>query len=182
MRLISSTLCAVEASERRARRRPVRTSRNLHEASALLIAASARLARAGRELGAMNQCLAGEPESAGDARRFLVETTEHWAYLTAWLGEVADDLFTFQEDVLNGLETGTLVPEPPPGPRRPRIVLAPRPAPVRAFLTARRRPRAADRIAAILARRRRTPRPAAVRVPRRSHTGRAPPLFSTCLL
>ena len=169
------------ASERCVQRRPVQTSRQLHDASGLLVDASARLMRVARELSAVNQCLRREPERAEDAPLYLVEATAHWACLTQWLEEVADQVFTFHEDVLLGLETGTLVPEPPPV-RRPRIILAPRPAPVRAFLAARRQPRAADRIAFILSRRRRTPRPAAVRVPRRSHTGRAPPLVSTCSL
>lgn len=181
MRLIASTLHAVTDSERCVRRRPIKASRQLQDASGRLMVASARLQRAARQLGAMNQCIRREPESAQDAPLFLVEATEYCAYLNEWLGEVADKVLTFHEDVLNGLETGTLVPEPPPG-RRPRIILAPRPAPVRAFLAARRQPRAADRIAAILSRRRRTPRPAAVRVPRRNPTGRAPPVFSTCLL
>jgi hypothetical protein len=177
-RLIARTLREVSASERRVERRPVGTSRKLQAASGRLVDASARLARAARELARTNEWIARDPENSASAPRLLVETTASWVEVAAWLGEVADDVFAFHRDVLEGLETGALVPERPAG-RRPRIVLAPRPAPVRAFLRLRQ-PRVADRIAAILLRRRRTRRPAAVTVPRVTDQGRAPPLPPVC--
>lgn len=183
--MIISTLYAVRASKRCVEQEPIRTSRRLHAASALLIDASARLVRAAQALGETNQCIGRHPddEDAAYVPQMLVETTESWAFLAEWITEVSDNVFAFQSDVLHGLATGTLVAEPEGDKkeRRPRIILAPRPVPVRAFLAARQ-PRVADRIASILSRRRRTPRPAAVTVPRRSHTGRAPPLSSICLL
>lgn len=175
LRLICSTLPTVAASKRCAHRRPIRASRNLDQASARLVDASARLQRAARALAKTNECAAREPERAGDVPALVVQTTENWLYVSRWLAQVADDVFAFHEDVLLGLETGQLVPERPAD-RRPRIVLAPRPVPIRAFLLLRQ-PRVADRIACILRRRRRIPRPASIRVPRRTLLGRAPPLF-----
>lgn len=184
-RLVISTLYAVRASKQCVEQQPIRTSRRLQSASALLIDASARLVRAAEALRETNQCIGRHPddEDAADVPQMVVETTESWAFLAEWINEVSDNVFAFQSDVLHGLATGTLVAEPEDDKkeRRPRIILAPRPVPVRAFLAARQ-PRVADRIASLLSRRRRTPRPAAVTVPRRSHTGRAPPLSSTCLL
>jgi hypothetical protein len=179
-RLIGTTLLEVSASERHVHRRPVRTSKNLLEASDRLVQASARLYRAARDLARTNECIARDPENAADLPERLLETTESWVYVAEWLGEVAGDVFTFHQDVLDGLKDGTLVPERPAD-RRPRIVLAPRPVPVRAFLLLRQ-PRVIDRIASILRRRRRTPRPSAVHVPPDTHQGRAPPLSSICLL
>jgi hypothetical protein len=135
---------------------------------------------AARELAEVNACIAREPENAGEVPELLVEAAERWAFMAEWLSESVDRVFTIQEEVLDGLETGTLVPERPAD-RRPRIVLAPRPVPIRAFLLLRQL-RVADRITPVLNRRRRTPRPAAVRVPRPNVLGRAPPLFSVCLL
>jgi hypothetical protein len=172
VRLLGSTARTFARSERCAHRRPVRAWRTLHEATALLRDASARLIRAGQELEVMKESLR---EPGGDALLpMLDETSARWRELMVCLNETAADVFTLREDVLVGLRTGTLVPEQP-APRRPRIALAPRPAPIRAFLL-RRQPRVVDRIAPILRRRRRTPRPASVRVPRRSLLGRAPPL------
>jgi hypothetical protein len=179
-RLIRTSLLTASASRRRARRRPVRASRELHEASALLIRACSRLERAARELAEANACIADEPENSGDAPEIVLVATERWLLMAAWLGESAGRVFSIQHDVLAGLATGALVPERTVE-RRPRIILAPRPVPIRAFLLLRK-PRLVDRIAPLLHRRRRTPRPAGLRVPRRSIRGRAPPLFSVCLL
>jgi hypothetical protein len=178
IRLLDSTLRAVERSERCAQRRPVETSRNLHGASGRLLDALERLNRAAREIAETNACMAREPERAADAPLLVAYAASRWVDVAACLAALADDVFTLHEDVLSGLETGALIPELPGG-RRPRIVLAPRPQPIRAFLL-RRQPRVIDRIASILRRRRRTPRPVSLRVPRRSVLGRAPPLSSIC--
>lgn len=180
VRLIDATLRKMTASERCAHRGPIRASRNLDEASALLVLAFARLSRAVREIVEANECIAREPERATAVPALLLQLTQRYVDTLQWLSEVADDVFTLHEHVLDGLETGELVPERPAA-RRPRIVLAPRPAPFRAFLL-RRKPRVRERIAAFLRRRGRTPRPRAVRAPRRSELGRAPPLFSVCPL
>ncbi len=180
LRLITSSLLTAAASGRRAHRRPIRASVELHEASGRLARASSRLMRAALELAKVNACIAREPEKTGDVPELLVAATERWVFMAGWLSESAGEVFTLQQDVLDGLRTGALEPERPADPR-PRIVLAPRPVPIRAFLLLRQ-PRVVDRIAPLLRRRRRTPRPATLRVPRRSVLGRAPPLFSVCLL
>lgn len=168
------------ASSLRAHQQPIRTAVELHEASGRLARASSRLMRAARELAEVNACIAREPEKAGAVPELLVAATERWVGLAQLLSEGAGAVFSLQRDVLDDLRTGAVVPERPAAPR-PRIVLAPRPVPIRAFLLLRQ-PRVVDRIAPLLRRRRRTPRPATVRVPRRSVLGRAPPLFSLCLL
>jgi len=177
--LISTTLLAAGACQRRARRRPISASRELHVATELLARASSRLKSAARDLAEVNACVAREPEKASDVPELLIQATARWVYMAEWLSESSDQVFNIQREMLEGLATGALVPERSELPR-PRIVLAPRPAPIRAFLL-RRQPRVADRIAPLLHRRRRTPRPASVRVPRRSILGRAPPL-SLCLV
>lgn len=178
--LICRTLLTAGASSRRAHRRPIQSSRELAEASGLLIQASTRLNWAWRELAEASACAAREPGNAGEVTELLLAATERCVYMAGWLQESAEKVVTLQEDVLEGLRTGNLVPERPAD-HRPRIVLvAPRPAPIRAFLRLRQ-PRAVDRVAPLLQRRRRTPRPAALRVPRRSVLGRAPPSVS-CLL
>jgi Tfp pilus assembly protein PilX len=177
IRLIGATERTVARSERCAHRLPVRTSRTLQEASARLRDAQARLVRAAQELAAANECLVREPDETELVPELLVHNAQRCLEITVWLQETADGLFSLHEDVLLGLETGTLVPEPeqPAERRRPRIILAPRPASMRAFLLLRQ-PRVVDRIAPILRRRRRTPRPAALQVPQPSLLGRAPPL------
>lgn len=180
IKLIGSTLRTIATSERRRYRRPVGTSRSLREASGRLWDAATRLLRASSELAETNQCIAREPEHAALVPELVDHANERWDEIAAWLYDVIGEVNTLQDDVLRGLETGTLVAEKP-AVRRPRIILAPRPAPIRAFVL-RRQPRVVDRIAPILRRRRRTPRPAAVRVPRRSIRGRAPPLSSVCSL
>jgi hypothetical protein len=179
LRLIGSTLHTVAATKRTARRRPVGASRSLQDASGLLVTASVRLMRAAQSLTEMTERARLEPETAEAVPEILVEATERWVFVSSWLAETANEVFALHHSVLDGLETGALVPERPAD-RRPRIVLAPRPVPIRAFLRLRQ-PRVHDRIAPLLLMRRRTPRPAALRVPRRSVLGRAPPLFSVCL-
>jgi hypothetical protein len=175
VRLIGSTLRTVARSERCAHRRPVRTSRTLQEASARLLDAHARLARAARELAISHESLTPEEKEEALVPELLVHNAERCVELTAWLEETADGLFSLHENVLHGLQRGTLVPERP-AERRRRIFLAPRHVFVRAFLL-RRQARVVDRIAPILRRRRRTPRPASIRVPQRNLLGRAPPCF-----
>jgi len=138
-----------------------------------VIDAPVQVERAAREIGATNRCVCPDPEEAAEIPEIVAEVTGCWLYLVQWIDELAKGVVTVHNDVLHGLVTGTLVPEPGgfdrPRQRRPRIILAPRPIYIRAFLAARQ-PRATDRIGSILSRRRRTPRPAAVSVPRRSHT------------
>ena len=153
---------------------------NLTRASLRLRDATARLERAALALAATTDCLAREAAVPAAVPPMLFEAAERWVGIAKWLTEVSDGVFTLHEDVLHALKTGQVLPEPSAF-GRPRIRVAPRPSFVRAFLL-RRQPRAVDRIASILRRRRRTPRPAALRVPRRSVLGRAPPLFSISLL
>jgi len=178
-RLISSTLLAADACQRRAQRRPVRASLELYEASEMLERAASRLQWVANDLAEVNACIAREPEKAANVPELLVMATARWVFLAGWLQESSDKVVALQHDILEGVQTGAIVPERV-GDSRPRIVLAPRPVPIRAFLL-RRQHRVVDRIAPLLRRRRRTPRPAALRVPRRSILGRAPPL-SVCLL
>jgi hypothetical protein len=176
--LIDSSLRTAIASEHSLYGRPIRTSRDLHQASGCLVDASKQLGRAANALAETTQCMAREPERAAGAPELVLSESERWVHVAAYLQEASGEIFALHENVLGGLESGELVPEPEPV-RRPRIVLAPRPAPVRAFLRVRL-PRVSNRIAPILRRRRRTPRPAALRVPRRSVLGRAPPFSPVC--
>jgi len=176
---IRSTLLAAGASRRRAQRRPVRASLELYQASDNLVRVASRLRRVALDLAEVNACIAREPEKASDVPELLIQATVRWMFLAEWLRESSDQVFNLQQDILTGVETGALVPERI-GDSRPRIILAPRPVPIRAFLLLRQH-RVVDRIAPLIRRRRRTPRPAALRVPRRSLLGRAPPL-SVCLL
>ena len=178
--LIDSSLRTAAASEHSVHGRPIRTSRDLRHASGRIVDASARLGRAATALSEMTECMAREPERAAGAPELVISSTQRWIHVAAYLQEAANDIFALHENVLGGLKSGELVPEPEPE-RRPRIVLVPRSAPVRAFLRVRL-PRVSNRIASILRRRRRTPRPAALRVPRRSVLGRAPPLSPVCQL
>jgi hypothetical protein len=180
VRLIGATVRTYDASQRHAHHRPIGTSLDLTRASRRLRDATARLERAALALAATSECVAREPEGAAGLPPMLCKEVERWIGVAQWLAEVADGVFTLHEDVLAGLETGQFLPERSAF-ERPRIAVAPRPSFVRAFLL-RRQPRAIDRIASILRRRRRTPRPAALRVPRRSVLGRAPPLSSISLL
>jgi len=180
VRLIQSTLRTVTVSERCAHRRPVRTALRLDGASDLLVIATAQLRRAAEGLAQVHDCIARAPEKSAGVPALLIEATERYVSVAGWLTGAVGQVFSLQDDVLHGLETGKLVPEQL-AERRPRIILAPRPAPVRAFLRARL-PRATDRISALLRRRRRSRLPASLRVPRRTSQGRAPPLFPVCLL
>ena len=180
-RLILSSVSRACAAEQCAERRPVQASRRLHAASGRLVDASRRLYEAACNLARANECIGRNPENAAGVPEMLIEVTWSWIAVSGMLGEASNDVFGRHENLIGLIENGTLVPERRPE-RRPRIRLAPRPPSLlRAFLQARQ-PRVVDRIASLLRRRRRTPRPAAVRVPRRSILGRAPPLSPLCLL
>ena len=179
LRLIGSTVHTVAAARRTVHRRPVRASRKLQNASELLVIASVRLLRAVKNLAEATERAAREPETAWNVPEIVANATESWMYMTSWLTETSNEVCALQRSILEGLEAGTLVPERPAD-RRPRIALASPPVSFRAFLRLRQ-PRVHDRIGPLLLRRRRTPRPAALRVPRRSALGRAPPLFPVCL-
>jgi hypothetical protein len=179
-KLIGSTMRAVERYQRCAAERPVRTTIQLYRVSERLSAASTHLQWALHQLGAVNECIALDPESAVHVPELLFKVTGLWARITLWLKQASDDVFAIQENVLDGLESGALVPERP-AERRPRILVTPKPAPVRAFLRVRQ-PRVIQRISPLLRRRRRTRRPAALRVPRRNVQGRAPPFSPVSLV
>lgn len=178
MRLLDSSVRSAVRSQRCAHRRPIRSSLNLHEVEARLATASVRLSRAAQALAETRACIAREPERAGEAPELLVRATARWIMTARQLDQAANEVFALHEEVLDGLASGTLVPEPPAA-RRPRIILAPRPVPVRAFLAARQ-PRVTDRISPLLQRRRRTPGPAALSVPPPTSQGRAPPFSPIC--
>lgn len=180
LKLIDSSLRTAMASAPCTHQRPLRTARKLDGATDLLLLATARLKYVVVGLDKMHERIARDFENAGVAPERLMQATNRFMRVAEYLDAVAGHVLAQQEDVLHGLQTGALVPEPPAAPRRPRIVLVPRPAPVRAFLRARQ-PRVIDRITPLLQRRRRTRRPATIRVPRRTSQGRAPPL-SICLL
>jgi hypothetical protein len=177
-RLICSMLHTVAVTERTAHRRPVAASRELHAASEMLITATTRLKWAAHYLGEMTRLAALQPETAGHVPQIVTDATNRWLYYAGWLAETANEVFALHRSLLDGLESGELVPEQ--SGRRRRIVLAPRTVFVRAFLRIRRA-RVRDRIAPLLRRRRRTPRPAALTVPRPGVLGRAPPVFVDCL-
>jgi hypothetical protein len=179
-RLIDYTLRAMAASERCAQRRPIHASMNLDHAEVRLARASRGLTIAIDQLAEANACVGLEPERAAGAMELLVAATVEWVRMSQRLVTVMDEVYTLHGDVLDGIESGDLVPEPR-SEWRCRIVLAPRPAPVRAFLRFRKR-RVVDRVSSVLHRRRRTPRPAYVSVPQRNCQGRAPPPASICLL
>ena len=180
LRLIASSRRVASASARCAHRRPISSSRQLTYASRLLSTASARLSVAATRFEETRACLARQAELEPDAMLFLRDVATSIARLTLYLGGTADEVFALHDDVLDGLASGELVAEPSALPRR-HIPLVPRPVPVREFLRARL-PRVVDRISAVLQRRRRTRLPTALRVPRRTSQGRAPPLLSACLL
>ncbi|HEX9985958.1 MAG TPA: hypothetical protein VGF69_22040 [Thermoanaerobaculia bacterium] len=178
VRLLNGSLATAAKSARGLTRRPLDSSRKLQHAEGRLALASARLAYAARELAATAACLQAEPQTGAGAPVLLLEATQRWVAMSQSLEAAAGSIYTFHENVLQGLRSGVLVPERE-NVRRPRIILAPRPTFIRAFLVARE-PRVADRISVVLERRRRAPRPAAVSVPRRASQGRAPPLSSIC--
>jgi hypothetical protein len=179
VRLIEATLRTIAASERCAYRRPVHASRDLQGASNHMVHAARMLTRAAVELGITNECIARQPELSGPVPALLIQATERWIAVAAWLNEVSAEVNELHADVCEGLETGELVSDP--ADRRLLIGLTPHEVAARAFL-ASRQPRLTDRITPLLRRRRRTRRPAALSVPPRTAQGRAPPLFSICAL
>lgn len=182
MRLIDRTQRTIASSECCAAERPIQTSKDLQYASDRLIQASQKLECARRKLAQVREYAMREPERSLAVPALLLDVTQKWVDMAGLLQDTADQLFDLHEEVLEGIVSGELVPEQDPqhAPRR-RIILAPRPVPIRAFLAVRQ-PRVVERISPILRRRRRIPRPAAIRVPRRTLLGRAPPVSSTCAL
>src|SRR5688572_22925712 len=112
-RLIDSTGRAAAASERCAHRRPIRASMKLDHAEGWLTKASRGLTQAVDQLAEVNACVGLEPERAGNAPALLLAMTAQWMLLSRRLVAVADEVFTLHEDVLDALESGDLVPEPP---------------------------------------------------------------------
>jgi len=179
--LIFSTIHTVVEAGRCAQRRPVRTARRLNGAVREMTIASLRLIDARRELAEAGQALDREPEQqSGDATELMELAAARCQAVAEYIPIAANGAVLAQVQVLGGLGTGELVPEPPSADRR-RIVITRRPLFVRAFLVSRQ-PHISDRIQPALLRRRRILRPAEVRVPRRNLQGRAPPLASTCAL
>ena len=178
-RLVHSTARTAAASERCAHRRPVQASRQLWDASGRMVRASFRQMKAAEQLAELEAVIARTPEISSLAPSLFVAAVAQWVDLSARLTETSAEVQALHLEVLDGLESGELVPEP--AGRRPRIAVVPRPVPLRAFLRLRLA-RVRDRIAPLLRRRRRTPRPAGLRVPRPSVLGRAPPLSSLCAL
>ena len=173
--LISSTIHMVMDAGRCAKRRPLRTARRLTSAAREMKVASLRLIHAQRELAAASEALGRIPErQGGDAPELMELAAARCQAVAKYLPIAVSAVVIARVDVLGGLGTGELVPERPSD-SRPRIVITPRPLFVRAFLVIRQ-PRVSDRITPVLLRRRRTPRPAEVRVPRRTLQGRAPPV------
>jgi hypothetical protein len=175
--LIESTLRTISDSRRCAHERPIRVTLDLGEAFGRLAHASSRLGKALCQLARTDECWAREAGPDADSPDLFVDAHQIAIRVAASLERVAADIHALQQSVTEGLESGTLVPEPDAF--RPRITVIPRPAPVRAFLRARL-PRVRDRITPILRRRRRIPRPSGLRVPRRGIRGRAPPLSPVC--
>ena len=159
-------------------RRPRRTARELAAAWRKLDAAVERLVRATRQLAEAEAWLQ-RADVDGVAIEMFGVVVERWRAVDTCLRYATREVAVLQLMVVSGLVAGVLVPEGPAD-DRPRIILKPRLVAIRAFLL-RHGARVIDRIAPILRRRRRTPRPAAIRVPRPSVLGRAPPLFSACL-
>ena len=175
--LIELAVRIIAGARRRAHQQPIQVTLDLADAFGFLAHASGRLGKAMCQLARTDECRDREAEPDADDPDLFIDAHALSVGVSAWLDEVAADLFALQQSVTDGLESGALVPEP--GAFRPRITAIPRPAPVRAFLRARL-PRVKDRITPILQRRRRTPRPSGLRVPRRSIRGRAPPLSPVC--
>ena len=180
-RMIDSTMHAFEQVAGRAERAPIRTSRDLQRLEACLRDASVRLERAVRRLGETTDSMLLEGGSLAGAPRLLTEATVRWLETAKALADSSSDLFTFHENLLEGVRSGELAPEAETPRRLPRIIAVPRLISARGFLLCRRSS-ALDRIATIPARRRRTACRATADAPRRISRGRAPPLFSNCLL
>ncbi|HEX7153343.1 MAG TPA: hypothetical protein VF618_17790 [Thermoanaerobaculia bacterium] len=179
-RLITAALRTAAKSERSAGWLPIRSSKSLEHAEARMRVAASRLAIVSEALDEWTACVVREPESGAGAPVAMLATTTRWFQMLVALNEASGTVFSMHENVLAGLKSGALVPENEA--RRPlTITLTPRPTAIRPFLTVLT-PRVGDRISVLLKRRRRAPRPAAVKVPRRTSQGRAPPLSSICLL
>lgn len=178
--MIESSLVTVTESLGHAAQCPARTSRDLHRASGRLIGASIRLQRAARSLRDTARCAAGDDGVAVEVPLLLRAATQRWMAAWQFLEATQEQLFLLHEGLVEGLETGELVPEPEK-PARRRFVIAPHIVYAREFLQCRRTT-ARDRISSVPIRRRRPRCRATADAPRRICRGRAPPSLSTCLL
>ena len=176
-RLIESTLLIVAASQEQGAVRPIQTSRKLRRASGLLFRASVKLLRAACSLEETKERVAecpptkGVPELVGFASTCWEQTMARFTETSAQLSDVRDEL-------LEGLRTGRLVPEPvePRAEPRPRIIIRIPPLLIaaRAFLLIRRSS-VRDRLASVPVRRRRQALIVVTDAPRQISRGRAPP-------
>jgi hypothetical protein len=140
-----------------------------------------RLEHAVRSFGETTEAIAVEPEQLADVPRLLNDATGRWLLIAHAIDYTSAQLCAVQQDVLQDLLSGAIVPEEERPKRLPRITVVPHLISARAFLLCRRRG-AHDRIASIRARRRRTTCRPAADAPRRISRGRAPPPVSNCLL
>ena len=177
--LVDSIRRALLDSTDSAAARPIGTSRKLNRVSCRILDAHAHLASASRDIDAVMKSAVLAPELAADVPMLLIEMTQQWVEVARQIALLSNDLFGFHEEVLDGLKSGELVPEPPAA-RRPRIIVIPRLISARAFLLHRRKS-ALDRIASIPARRPPAARISSTDAPRRISRGRAPPSDSICL-
>lgn len=181
LRMAESTRSAVDAAWDHASSSPIRTTRDLHRLSGRLLGAAIRLQRAARSLRETCVAMLVEPERAGEVPPLLNEATERLLLTGKFVDHTFVQLATLQDAILDDLEAGLLPPEAEQPKRRPIISITPRIITARDFLLCRRMS-AHDRIASIPVRRRPTVCRATTDAPRRICRGRAPPLFSTCLL
>ena len=180
-RLVDATWSAVGQASDRAARCPIRTTRDLQRLAARLQGAMRRLEEATHGFAETTDTLLREPEQIADAPRLLMDATGRRLLTAMALSDTSAQLCTVQEELLEDLLSGAIVPERETPKRLPRIVAVPRLISARDFLLCRRSS-AHDRIASIPARRRRTACRPAADAPRRISRGRAPPPVSNCLL
>lgn len=180
-RTIDSTWEAVERASGRAADCPVRTTRDIQRLARRLSGAMRRLEQAAQSFSETTQSVVLEPEGIADAPRLLTEATGRWLLTAIALDDTSSQLCILQQDLLEDLLSGAIVPEEEQPKRLPRIAAVPRLISARDFLLCRRKS-AHDRIASIPERRRRTACRPAADAPRRISRGRAPPLVSNCLL
>jgi len=179
-RIIDATLDAAGRASDRAARSPIRTSRELQRLGKRLIDATNRLQRAALGLGETTDAMAHAPEGVPNAGRLLTEATARWLLAAVAIDQTSEQLCILQDNLLEDILSGAIVPEDEQPKRRPRITGVPHLISARDFLLCRRKS-AHDRIASIPARRRRTPCRAAADAPRSISRGRAPPVVSSSL-
>jgi hypothetical protein len=179
--LLRSTMHVAASCEQQAQHHPIAASKRLWKAMKTLWKVGERLDTARYRLTVTYASMALADDLWEQAPEALRTAFAQFMNLAAWMEAASKEITATHVALLEKLASGELEPEQPT-PRPRRIAVAPRVSFVRAFLAARRRRAIADRINPVLRRRRRTPRPAGLRVPRRSVLGRAPPLSSLCAL